>query len=48
MMPAYMWTPAMKSAIATPAFTGGASGNPVTLVTPTIACTVRSIAGRSR
>jgi hypothetical protein len=35
----------MKSAIAGPDFTGGASGYPVVSITPVIACTVKSIAG---
>jgi hypothetical protein len=41
----YRWMPAMKSAIAGPDFTGGASGYPVVSITPVIACTVKSIAG---
>jgi hypothetical protein len=42
--PAYMCVPERKSIQVGPAFTGGPSGKPVTLIAPEAACTVKSSA----
>lgn len=46
-IPLVAYSPAARSAIGTPHFTGSPPGVPVTLITPAIPCAMRSNPGRS-